>query len=162
MEPQGSLPHNLLLFLRHRGGADLLAAALLILGGIVKIGAALGNDLHRRQIAVPQDPHSNIPAEELLFHDHMAAVAQGIPQRLSQFLSGVRQRHAQRRSSIDDLYRAGHRQLLRQPGDVLLLINEFPPGRRQDPHPLHHLLGHRFVHGHAGGQIAGAGVGNPQ
>ena len=92
----------------------------------------------------------------------MAAVVQHLPQGRFQLLPGIRQGEAQGGAAVDGLHRRRQGQFLRQPGDILLPVGQLPPGKRGDACLLHHLLGDGLVHGHAGPQVPGTGIGYPQ
>ncbi len=92
----------------------------------------------------------------------MAAVVQHLPQCQLQLLPGIRQGQAQRGPAVDGLHRCGQRQFLRQTRNVLRRIGQLPPGERRNARAFHHLLGDGLVHRHAGTQVSGTGIGDPQ
>ena len=92
----------------------------------------------------------------------MVAVAQQVAQGLLQLFPRVRQRHTDGAAAVDDLHGTGHRQLLRQPGDIALGIVDVVPRSRANTERVHHPLRHGFIHGHAAAQIPGSGVGHAQ
>lgn len=92
----------------------------------------------------------------------MVAVAQQVAQGLLQLFLRVRQRHTDGAAAVDDLHGTGHRQFLRQPGDIALGIVDVVPRSRANTERVHHPLRHGFIHGHAAAQIPGSGVGHAQ
>ena len=149
MDPQSHLTHGLRLFLRQLRRADLLGAAGLILGLIVKVLHA-GEGLHRGQIPLAQHGVRQLPAVDPLLHQHLMAEAADLPQGIRQLCPILGQIDAQRRPASGSLHHAGHGQRLRQLGDLRLGIGQFLPLGIGDAVGIHHLLGGDLIHGDGG------------
>ncbi|CAN3959378.1 hypothetical protein LLOABG_LLOABG_01600, partial [Dysosmobacter welbionis] len=77
--PQGQLTGGLHHRGRHIGRTGLHRRAGLVLGHVVKFLSG-GHGLHRRQPAVPQDRHCQLPAVDPLLRQDLGAVAQHLLQ----------------------------------------------------------------------------------